>query len=258
MAIGKGTLATNTTGAANTAIGNQALLQNTTASNNTAVGYQAGYSNTTGAAITAIGAQALYSNTTGNNNTAIGYYSLYTNQTGTTNVALGRVAGYSTTSNGNTFIGDAAGYTSNSNNSIYGNTCVGASAGYNLTTGYGNQFFGGGYNPAGFNMTTGNLITIICGFIGNTGGLDIRTSNNYIVLADGAGNIGVYFDNAQQAVFSATVRTAGYLVANLPTGVTGMRAHVTNALAPTFGATVVGGGAVTIPVFYNGSNWIVA
>ena len=197
-------------------------------------------------------------NTTGSNNVGFGFETLFTNQTGTGNVALGRVAGYSTTSNGNTFIGDAAGYTSNSNNAIYGNTCVGSQAGYYLTTGYGNQFFGGGYNPAGYNVTTGNLNVIIGGFTGNSGGLDIRTSNNYIVLADGAGNIGVYFDNAQQAVFSATTRTKGYTVATLPAGTVGMVAYVTNALAPTFGATVVGGGAVTIPVFYNGSNWIVA
>ena len=56
---------------------------------------------------------------------------------------------------------------------------------------------------------------------------------------------------------TTTVKTGGYTVATLPTGVTGARAYVTNALTPTFGATVVGGGAVIIPVFYNGTNWIV-
>jgi hypothetical protein len=56
---------------------------------------------------------------------------------------------------------------------------------------------------------------------------------------------------------AGTIKTLGYTVATLPTGVTGARAYVTNALAPTFGATVVTGGAVTIPVFYNGTNWIV-
>jgi len=56
---------------------------------------------------------------------------------------------------------------------------------------------------------------------------------------------------------SGTINTGGYTVATLPTGVTGARAYVTNALAPVFGATVAGGGAVTIPVFYNGTNWIV-
>ena len=54
-----------------------------------------------------------------------------------------------------------------------------------------------------------------------------------------------------------TVKTSGYTVAGLPAGVVGARAYVTNALTPVFGAAVVGGGAVTIPVFYDGTNWIV-
>lgn len=63
--------------------------------------------------------------------------------------------------------------------------------------------------------------------------------------------------------FSPTAITAavpinlkGYTVATLPTGVIGMTAYVTDALAPTFLATVVGGGAVKTPVFFNGSNWV--
>jgi len=48
----------------------------------------------------------------------------------------------------------------------------------------------------------------------------------------------------------------GYTVATLPTGVQGMTAFVTDALAPTFLATIVGGGAIVTPVFYNGTNWI--
>ena len=69
----------------------------------------------------------------------------------------------------------------------------------------------------------------------------------------GAGNLSV----TGSIVSGSTVKTAGYTVATLPTGVTGARTYVTNALAPVFGATVVGGGAVIIPVFYNGTNWIV-
>lgn len=49
-----------------------------------------------------------------------------------------------------------------------------------------------------------------------------------------------------------------YTVATLPTaGTQGRRAWVTNALAPAFGAAPVGGGAVVIPVFDNGTAWIV-
>ena len=57
---------------------------------------------------------------------------------------------------------------------------------------------------------------------------------------------------------SGTVRTQGYTVATLPAaGTAGRKAYVTNALAPAFGSAVVGGGAVVIPVFDNGTTWIV-
>ena len=53
--------------------------------------------------------------------------------------------------------------------------------------------------------------------------------------------------------------TNGYTVATLPTGAAaavGMRAYVTDALAPTFLGVVVGGGAVVTPVFHNGVAWV--
>ena len=49
-----------------------------------------------------------------------------------------------------------------------------------------------------------------------------------------------------------------YTVATLPsatTSGTGARAFVTDALAPTVGATVVTGGAVAVPVYSDGTNW---
>ena len=53
------------------------------------------------------------------------------------------------------------------------------------------------------------------------------------------------------------LRTTVLTVATLPVGVAGARAAVSDALAPAFGAAVVGGGAVTMPVFYNGAAWVV-
>ena len=51
---------------------------------------------------------------------------------------------------------------------------------------------------------------------------------------------------------------AAYTVATLPAaGTQGRRAWVTNALAPTFLAAPVGGGAVVCPVFDNGTAWVV-
>lgn len=57
---------------------------------------------------------------------------------------------------------------------------------------------------------------------------------------------------------TGVVSTSGYTVATLPAGTVGDRAYVTDALAPAYGVAVAGGGAVTIPVFYNGAAWICA
>jgi hypothetical protein len=49
-----------------------------------------------------------------------------------------------------------------------------------------------------------------------------------------------------------------YTVVTLPSAATsgkGARSFVTDALAPTFGATVVTGGAVAVPVYSDGTNW---
>jgi hypothetical protein len=49
-----------------------------------------------------------------------------------------------------------------------------------------------------------------------------------------------------------------YVVADLPSAAdsgVGARSFATDALAPAFGATVVGGGAVAVPVYSDGTNW---
>lgn len=55
---------------------------------------------------------------------------------------------------------------------------------------------------------------------------------------------------------TAPITMKGYTVASLPAGTIGMTAYVTDALAPTFLATIVGGGAVVTPVFFNGAGWV--
>jgi hypothetical protein len=73
----------------------------------------------------------------------------------------------------------------------------------------------------------------------------------------------IYFTNLQSIVtqLSATdiiTATTNYLVADLPSAAvsgSGARAFVTNALSPTFGATVAGGGAVPTPVYSDGIVW---
>ena len=62
----------------------------------------------------------------------------------------------------------------------------------------------------------------------------------------------------QLRTFNVIPPTTNFTVATLPSAATsgaGARTFVTNALAPTFGATVVGGGAVFTPVYSDGTNW---
>jgi hypothetical protein len=64
--------------------------------------------------------------------------------------------------------------------------------------------------------------------------------------------------NAQLMASSDIPPITNYTVATLPSAATsgkGARSFVTDALAPTFGATVVTGGSVAVPVYSDGTNW---
>ena len=62
------------------------------------------------------------------------------------------------------------------------------------------------------------------------------------------------------SILNAPLRFKGYTVAGLAalTPAAGDRAFVTDADATTFASIVAGGGANVVPVFYNGTNWIIA
>jgi len=64
--------------------------------------------------------------------------------------------------------------------------------------------------------------------------------------------------NVRAQLYAGTVRTTQTTVAALPAAATagaGATAFVTDALAPAFGATVAGSGAVQVPVYSDGTNW---
>jgi len=157
---------------------------NTTSSFNSAFGYQALTANTTGSNNSALGQFALGTNTTGSNNVAFGQAALAFNTTASNNVAVGYQAGYSlTTSEGSVYIGYRAGYAINFSGDT-GNTFVGYNAGLAATNVGASTFIG---RDAGSQITTGTSNTILGRFNGNQNGLDIRTSNSYVVLSDGGG-----------------------------------------------------------------------
>lgn len=54
---------------------------------------------------------------------------------------------------------------------------------------------------------------------------------------------------------NSVLKLKSYTVATLPVGVANDMAVVTDALAPTYNGTVVGGGAVRVPVFHDGVSW---
>jgi len=63
---------------------------------------------------------------------------------------------------------------------------------------------------------------------------------------------------AQLVASGVIPATTNYTVATLPSAVTsgvGARSFVTDASDPTFGATVVGAGAVKVPVYSDGVDW---
>lgn len=82
-----------------------------------------------------------------------------------------------------------------------------------------------------------------------------NTSGGNIVLTPGTAN-GTAANG--YVVANTPITTGGYTVANLPTGVLGMKAYVTDQLTTctTAGAALTGGGSVVCPVFFNGSAWV--
>jgi hypothetical protein len=88
-----------------------------------------------------------------------------------------------------------------------------------------------------------------------------RVASGHLEIKD---NVGGYAKlDVSDLTASGTVRTGAYTVGTLPTPATGMRCYVTdsNRSASThFGSAVIaaaGGTQYTVPVFYDGTNWII-
>jgi hypothetical protein len=121
-----------------------------TATENVALGDQAlDDGSLSGAYNTAIGHKALTANTSGASNTSVGRTSLVTNATGSNNTAVGMDSLANVTGSDNTAIG----------------------------------------KDAGKQITSGQKNTIVGQYNGNQDSLDIRTSDNNLVLSDGDGNL---------------------------------------------------------------------
>ena len=206
VAVGNRALSTDTLGDHSVAIGDGALqTQNFTSSTdnyNIAIGSSAGNAITTGIQNTFIGGLAGDAQTVADNNTAVGFEALTTNTNGSGSVAIGfralKVQNYSSATDSlNVAVGNNAGAAVTTGvQGVY----IGALAGDADTTGGKNTYVG--YNSgtanagdqnvfighsAGSAITDGDKSTIIGKYDGNGSNLDIRTSDNNIVLSDGDG-----------------------------------------------------------------------
>ena len=178
----------------NTAVGASALAATSTGDSNAAFGASALASNLAGTGNTATGFTSLRDNTSGNYNVASGYLALATNLSGANNVGIG----YSVLSTA----------TATSNNTAIGYEALKiASGSTNTAIGY----------QSGIAMTTGTKNVILGSYSGNTGTLDIRISNNNIVLSDGDGNVRAWWDNAN-ARFYGTLLATGITNSALTSG----------------------------------------
>jgi hypothetical protein len=189
VGLGGGAIATNT------ALGAGALAATNTGGGNTGVGTNALNANVGGTGNTASGLNALVSNFSGNYNVAYGYLASGSNYSGSYNVSVG----YSALANG----------TANSYNTGIGNESLIASSGsYNTAIGY----------QSGKAMLGGTKNTMIGAFTGNYGPLDMRASNNCVVLSDGDGNPRLFIDGSGNSRFYGTVTSTGIINSGLTSG----------------------------------------
>jgi hypothetical protein len=142
---------------------------------------------------------------------------------------------------------------------------LGHGSGQAVTTGTVNTFVG---YRSGDLITTGAKNTIIGRYDGNTGGLDIRTSSNYIVLSDGDGNPRGIFDangyfglgldpGYQLDVLNTVTNNASARFTSTDTSTTeyGLAVVLTNDPNDTtrYFLTGFGGGTARVRIFSNGN-----
>jgi hypothetical protein len=185
-AVGFESLLSNNLGTDNVALGSFTLNTATQVINCVAIGSNAARYITNVTSVTAVGFSAAANTKTGFI-TAIGANSLENNTTGTVNTALGA-------------------NTLNANTTGSGNTAVGTFALQN-STGDNNVAVG---NNSGSDIMTGQQNVILGGYTGMNGTLDISSSDNYIVLSDGSGNISQYSNTVTpQTNFVGKIESTG-------------------------------------------------
>jgi hypothetical protein len=262
--FGNNALNANTTGSQSVGMGANSLFNNTTASNNVGVGYNALNANTTGV--------ATFGSITGGSGYTNGTYTAVamtpvsgatfaTYPTVTVVVSGGAVtsvtlvtAGKGATTTAATVLTVAAALIGGTGSGFSIPVGTFAAGGNNTAIGYQ-----AGYAGSANGNTTGSNNT----YIGYSALGSAATNTNEIVI--GASAVGLGSNTTVIGNTSTTLtqtygvtKSTNYTVATLPSASTsgvGAKAFVTDALAPTFGATVASGGSIAVPVYSDGTNW---
>jgi len=236
-------VATLQSGTGNVAVGYQAGYTNSVGYQNTFTGYQAGYGNTNASGNSFFGYVSGVNTTTGYNNSVFGANSLVGNVSGVLNTSIGSSALNSSISSYNTAVGA---------NALIATT----SGGLNTALGYN---AGRGQSPFTNANTTGTNNTYL-GF--QTGGSANNNTNEMVIgyQAVGLGSNTTVIGNTSTTLTQTygVTKSTNYTVATLPSASTsgvGARAFVTDALAPVFGSTIAGSGAIPMTCFSDGTNW---
>jgi hypothetical protein len=140
--------------------------------------------------------------------------------------------------------------TAGDNTSLLLDLQVGGSSKFNVDV-LGNVHFG---NTGRFITDTGSLLQIGGTGVWITGSMYVGSGAD-IVFSRVASGIAKITDGSTGA---GVIQFQPVVVASLPSAATagkGARAFVSDATAPSFGATVAGSGAVATPVYSDGTNW---
>ena len=226
--FGRSALPSATTATRIIALGENTANKITTGTDITLVGHGAGANTSVSVnGLVGVGRNALnYS--TGDNNTAVG-----------TN-CMSRAVSWNGIANAGVGANSGGAMTSASSNSW-----IGAGAANALTSGSSNTFLGVNSGNA---ITTGGQNTIIGAFTGNSGGLDIRTSSNRVVISDGGANIRAYHNGTNWLIGTVTDGSTGILQlsGSLGLNTAGNKLNIATGTNASVGTGTLSSGTVTI------------
>jgi len=247
-------LANNNFGTNNIAIGDNALNQSLFGSGSIAIGTNAGSTITSGENNIYIGDSVSAFNSSAINEIVIGFGAI---GIGSNKTVIGNSSTVETNLKGTTTVvgltasgslqltGDATANQNIATNQTTGSLTIGGTGAATGTLNIGLSTASHTVNIANGTLTTLRVRTINIGVAGGNNTLTNTT----------IGTIGVQGSARSVTLINGTIRQQTFTVATLPTGVAGARSFVTDALAPTFGATVVTGGSVGVPVYHDGTSW---